>query len=162
MEGQGVGTVTRDLDLSAERVWPPARVALLDGWRCRLDCGVTRRANSVLAMDWTGADLERSLTAVEALYLELGLAPCFQITAGSRPQDLDRILEVRGYGIGGLSLVQPWLSVLKQMLHTDVVFWSPFENVQLDHPNVIPDDISGQATRFAAAMGAVIGGLEDL
>lgn len=65
------------------------------------------------------------------------------------------------YVSGGLSLLPNWSSLVEQMLHAEVVFWSPFENVQLDHPNIVPDHLAAQTTRFAAAMGAAIGGLEE-
>ena len=96
----------RALDLSAERVWPPARIQLQEGWRCRLDRGVTRRANSVLAVDWKGRDLDSALVGVEDLYRDAGLTPCFQVTAQAQPEDLDDILAARGYAKGGASLVQ--------------------------------------------------------
>jgi Tfp pilus assembly PilM family ATPase len=63
------------------------------------------------------------------------------------------------YVSGGLSLLPHWSSAVEQMLHAEVVQWSPFENIQYD-PDVIPDEMVVQAPRFAAAVGAVIGGFE--
>lgn len=68
----------------------------------------------------------------------------------------------RMYVSGGLSLMRHWSTVLGQMLHAEVLSWSPFEQVQMDHPHLIPENLAGQETRFAAAMGAAIGGLEEL
>lgn len=65
------------------------------------------------------------------------------------------------YVSGGLSLLPHWSSLVEQMLHAEVLFWSPFENMQYDHPNIIPEHLAPQATRFAAAVGAAIGGLEE-
>lgn len=65
------------------------------------------------------------------------------------------------YVSGGLSLMPNWSSMVEQMLHVTVLPWSPFENVQCDHSNIIPEHLASQATRFAAAMGAAIGGLEE-
>lgn len=95
----------RRLDLGAEEIWPPERLDLLDGWRCRLDRGVTRRANSVLPLYWRGRVLGDSVDAAIARYLEAGLAPCFQITDGADPPDLDGLLERRGFRREGASLV---------------------------------------------------------
>ena len=66
-----------EIDLSAERIWPPARLEQLSGWRCRLDRGISRRANSVLATAWSGGDLEQDCQQVDALYqkaISLGAA----------------------------------------------------------------------------------------
>jgi GNAT superfamily N-acetyltransferase len=106
MTWQGPASGCRDLDLSAERAWPPARVEILDGWRCRLDRGVTRRANSVLAADWTGKDLPQGFSKAENIYEKAGLTPCFQITPAAQPLELDEALAARGYGANGHSLVQ--------------------------------------------------------
>lgn len=66
----------------------------------------------------------------------------------------------RVYVSGGLSLLPHWSEVMEQMLHADVLPWNPFENIQYDHPDVIPEHLAAQTTRFAAAAGAAIGGFE--
>ncbi|MEM7172358.1 MAG: GNAT family N-acetyltransferase [Pseudomonadota bacterium] len=93
------------LDLAAEGVWPPARLVRLGGWRCRLDRGVTRRANSVLALEAPASELGSAIDQVEKLYRELGLRPCFQITPACRPGDLPAVLVARGYRTEGSSWV---------------------------------------------------------
>lgn len=65
------------------------------------------------------------------------------------------------YVSGGLSLLPHWPLIVGQMLHAEVVTWSPFENIQYDNPNIVPEHLSAQVTRFAAAVGAVIGGFEE-
>jgi Tfp pilus assembly PilM family ATPase len=65
------------------------------------------------------------------------------------------------YISGGMSLLPHWSLVLEQTLNAQVEAWSPFENIQLDDPNIIPEELSVQATRFAAAVGAAIGGFEE-
>ena len=91
-----------EIDLSAECIWPPARLEQVSGWRCRLDRGVSRRANSVLALAWSGRDLEQACGQVAALYRQAGLRPCFQITPAMVPEGLDaelgREVAVRGIG----------------------------------------------------------------
>jgi Tfp pilus assembly PilM family ATPase len=62
---------------------------------------------------------------------------------------------------GGLSLLPHWSLVLEQTLRAEVITWSPFENIQLDDPNIVPEELSAQATRFAAAVGAAIGGFQE-
>ncbi len=66
----------------------------------------------------------------------------------------------RTYVSGGLSLIPNWTKELGNVLHMDVVNWSPLENIQFE-PDSIPAEIEEQSTRFAAAIGAAIGGLED-
>ncbi len=64
------------------------------------------------------------------------------------------------YVSGGLSLLASWVDEIGQMLNTDIVRWSPLENIQYE-PDILTDDIEEQATRFSAAFGAAIGGFED-
>jgi hypothetical protein len=52
-----------------------------------------------------------------------------------------------------------WPAVVEQVLHTQVIHWSPFENIK-DESDLLTADLAGQATRFAAAIGAAIGGFE--
>lgn len=64
------------------------------------------------------------------------------------------------YISGGAGLFSHWNQVLGQELHTEVVAWSPFEKIACDS-GVLPASLSGQATRFSAAVGAALGGLLD-
>ena len=86
-----------ELDLSAERIWPPERLEMESGWRCRIDRGASRRANSALAVDWSGDEAGTAADRVAALYRAAGLRPCFQITPASAPPDLDSRLAGWGY-----------------------------------------------------------------
>ena len=95
-----------ELDLSAERIWPPERLEMESGWRCRLDRGVSRRANSVLTADWSAGEPGPACDRVAALYRDAGLRPCFQITAAVTPADLDERLAAMGYGKEGETLVR--------------------------------------------------------
>jgi Tfp pilus assembly PilM family ATPase len=64
------------------------------------------------------------------------------------------------YVSGGLSLLPSWTSEVAQRMNMTVLPWSPLEKIQYDRAIVSPD-IESQATRFAAAIGAALGGLED-
>ncbi len=66
----------------------------------------------------------------------------------------------KAYVSGGLSLLPSWSGEVAQRMNMDVLPWSPLENIQYDAATVSPD-IEQQATRFAAAIGAALGGLED-
>ena len=76
--------------------WTPARVVDVDGWRVGLSSGLTRRANSVLALGAPAA-VDEALARVEALYAADGLPAIFRVGEESRPAGLDRLLERRGY-----------------------------------------------------------------
>lgn len=65
------------------------------------------------------------------------------------------------YISGGLSLLPCWSTIIKQKLNVDAMTWSPFEKLQLDHPNIVPEHLAAQSACFAAAMGAAIGGFEE-
>lgn len=65
----------------------------------------------------------------------------------------------RIYLSGGLSLLPSWGVEVGKMLGAQVAFWSPLENIEYD-PESIPADMIQQATRFSAAIGAAIGGIE--
>jgi Tfp pilus assembly PilM family ATPase len=64
------------------------------------------------------------------------------------------------YVSGGVSLLPHWPDVVNQILHTDVVHWNPFDNIQCD-PELLPRELAEQSTRFSAAIGAAIGGFEQ-
>lgn len=76
--------------------WTPARVVEVDGWRVGLSGGLTRRANSVLALAGP-VDLDGALLQVEELYEAEGVPPTFRVGAETRPVGLDGLLAARGY-----------------------------------------------------------------
>ncbi|MDZ8119388.1 pilus assembly protein PilM [Pontiella agarivorans] len=65
----------------------------------------------------------------------------------------------RVYLSGGLSLLGSWGAEVGRLLHAKVEVWNPLENIQFD-PNLIDSTVVQQSTRFAAAIGAAIGGIE--
>lgn len=65
------------------------------------------------------------------------------------------------YVSGGVSLLSQWTEMVEQSLNMEVVRWDPFENIQCD-PELLPSEIALQAPRFAAVVGAAIGGLGGL
>ena len=66
----------------------------------------------------------------------------------------------RIYVSGGLSLLPSWSAEVGKMLHLEVETWSPLERIDYD-PELIPEGMEKQATRFSAAIGAAIGGFEE-
>jgi ribosomal protein S18 acetylase RimI-like enzyme len=82
----------------AMRAWPARTVHLLHGWHLAFGDGLTRRINSVQAVDWDEhARLDDAVHQVEGFYLDRGLPSRFRVTAVSRPEGLDQCLAGRGY-----------------------------------------------------------------
>lgn len=92
--------------------------ALIGGWRPlqRLDVagfavlrsrGITKRANSAVALDVPDDDaaISAAINRVEELYAVAGETPCFRVMSTHGPQGLDALLEARGYTIGGRSVI---------------------------------------------------------
>lgn len=87
--------------------WPAETVEHHFGWKLRFNGGVTRRANSVLPLEATGAlSLDIRILSSEHFYRKHNLAACFMISPAARPDGLDAALEARGYRVEGGSLVQ--------------------------------------------------------
>jgi Tfp pilus assembly PilM family ATPase len=63
------------------------------------------------------------------------------------------------YVSGGMSLMSGWAAELGQVLGMQVETWSPLENIDCSGGSV-PEEMLNQATRFSAAIGAAIGGME--
>ncbi|MBW8484914.1 GNAT family N-acetyltransferase [Actinomadura sp. PM05-2] len=99
MEQRGRGPGGRLDDRLGELVaaaWPALHSQDMAGWTLRSAHGVTKRANSVLALG-EPADPDAAIAAVERHYAALGLPPVFTVTGRSRPADLDARLAARGY-----------------------------------------------------------------
>jgi ribosomal protein S18 acetylase RimI-like enzyme len=93
------GTVRTIEDL-AVRAWPARLVQSLHGWRLAFGDGLTRRINSVQAVEWDDrAALAEAVEQVERFYALRTLPARFRITAVSRPGDLDACLAARGYEV---------------------------------------------------------------
>lgn len=96
----------RDLERRAADCWPPFSQGILEGWLLRFSEGVSRRANSVLALEEAGSSaLDLRIDAAEKFYRQRGLPCRFQISGAVVPRGLDAALERRGYAIEARTLV---------------------------------------------------------
>lgn len=84
-----------DFDLLVHEAWPAYEQQTYDGWILRYAGGVTKRANSVLALG-RPADLGGAIEAAEAFYAEKGQRSVFSVGMGAMP-GLDDELSARGY-----------------------------------------------------------------
>jgi Tfp pilus assembly PilM family ATPase len=64
----------------------------------------------------------------------------------------------KAYVSGGCALIPHLSTVLGQELQSEVVLWNPLEKIRYER-GAIPKTLAGQGSRFAAAIGAAIGGL---
>lgn len=62
------------------------------------------------------------------------------------------------YLSGGMSLMSGWAEEIGRTLGMKVQTWNPLENIEYDAATV-PEEMIRQATRFTAAIGAAIGGM---
>ncbi|WP_261300994.1 GNAT family N-acetyltransferase [Paenibacillus andongensis] len=85
------------IDKVASNTWPAETCTSLDNWLLRASRGVTKRANSVLAIGEYPDD-PNWLAKIEQFYQKLGLPAIFQISDAS-PEGLDEFLETKGYVI---------------------------------------------------------------
>lgn len=85
------------MEQAAARAWPAGGITDVAGWQVRLSGGGSRRANSVLPLQYTGSDLATDITAVEAHYRVQNTRSYFLVTSIAEPPQLDAELERRGY-----------------------------------------------------------------
>ncbi len=89
-------TILRYQEL-ATNAWPARTYMFLNGWVLRLSEGVTKRANSVLPLRYTGEDVAKDIRTVEELYRENGLPAIFQLPDYFEPRSLQKTLRSLGY-----------------------------------------------------------------
>lgn len=79
--------------------WPALQTLTHDGWLLRFADGYTKRSNSIHALyTEPSIDIYAQIEHCERLYMKAGLDVVFKITPFN-PQELDPILESRGYTI---------------------------------------------------------------
>lgn len=96
MDIDRAGRPTPILDELIANAWPAQIDVEHEGWRFRWNSGVSRRANSVLAIG--SNELVPELVAeAEAFYRRRGCPPRFQVSTASAPDRLAEYLASRGY-----------------------------------------------------------------
>ncbi len=81
----------------AMNAWPALENALYDGWVLRFADGYTRRANSVNPIYPSTMDVSAKLARCEEIYSQRGLRAIFKMTEAVFPDNLDHLLEDKGY-----------------------------------------------------------------
>ncbi|MFA7256189.1 MAG: pilus assembly protein PilM [Kiritimatiellales bacterium] len=65
------------------------------------------------------------------------------------------------YISGGLAESTYWQTAIKEVLGSIPQVWNPFEKIEIP-PDIFPENLKGQESRFAAAVGAALAGMEAL
>lgn len=85
------------IDTIASNTWPAETTTYIDNWQLRATRGITKRANSVLAIgEYPHA--ANWLPLIEQFYADKGLPAIFHISEAS-PSGLDALLHAQGYAI---------------------------------------------------------------
>jgi len=106
--------------------WQPLQTLLYDGWVLRFADGYTKRANSVNPILYSTMDVHEKIAACEQIYSDRQLRTVFKITPFANPQELDQILERKGYSRVDSTSVQ--LLALDSLAEVS----SPSASVRLD------------------------------
>ncbi len=98
-------TIQRLEELSMN-AWPALQTLFYDGWILRFANGYTRRANSIQPLYFSTQNIDEKIRTCEEFYRNRNLRAAFKMTASVYPQDLDEILDQKGYEVEGLTSVQ--------------------------------------------------------
>ncbi len=104
----------RTLEELSINAWPSLETLLYGGWVLRFANGYTRRANSINPLYPSASSgrrpstrgVEEKLAACEAMYRSKNLRVIFKMTRAVFPEDLDGILERKGYEAEATTSVQ--------------------------------------------------------
>lgn len=97
MVGRVEYSVIRALEEKSLRAWPALVTVDYSGWILRRSAGYTRRANSVYPLYASDGDMGARIRYCEVFYGAHGQETCFKMTAAVQPENLDAMLESRGY-----------------------------------------------------------------
>ncbi|MFX0124474.1 MAG: GNAT family N-acetyltransferase [Candidatus Hodarchaeota archaeon] len=86
-------------------IWPPKYYFFLNGWILAFTGGITGRSNSVLAVNYTGNNLEKDIEFVESAYTKYNLPVRFKLSDVSDPPELERKLLKRDYIYSEYSII---------------------------------------------------------
>ncbi|CAM4379034.1 GNAT family N-acetyltransferase [Paenibacillus alkaliterrae] len=86
--------------------WQPLSTLLYDGWVMRFSDGYTKRANSINPIHISTYDLNLKIQECEKIYSSNNLRTTYKITPFVHPENLDEVLEERGYSLIDFTSVQ--------------------------------------------------------
>lgn len=109
--------------------WQPLSTLLYDGWVLRFANGYTMYANSISPIYYSTYDLNQKIEECEKIYANNDLSPTFKITPFVKPENLDDVLEEKGYSLVDYSGT-PYISV--QTMDLDSIKEPTQHSVKLD------------------------------
>lgn len=110
----------RNVEELSLNAWPALQTMVYDGWLIRLANGYTKRANSVNPIYHSNDDLENKIQYCENIFKTQNLTPVYKMAPEVNPENLDAVLEFKGYAAIDYTSVQILeLSVARQpSIHT--------------------------------------------
>ncbi|WP_408011335.1 GNAT family N-acetyltransferase [Pseudalkalibacillus sp. A8] len=109
--------------------WQSLSTLLYDGWVLRFSNGYTIYANSISSIYYSTYDLNQKIEECEKIYANNDLCPTFKITPFIKPENLDDILEEKGYTLVDFRGT-PYISV--QTMELDGIIEPTLHSVKLD------------------------------
>lgn len=120
-----------ELSLNA---WPALQTMLCEGWLLRFANGYTKRANSINPLYYSGEFTEKTIEECERIYTAKKLPPVFKMTPFAAPDDLDFLLEQKGYtAVGHTSVQRLELSSIERPSVQSVQMTEHLDDEWLDH-----------------------------
>lgn len=96
----------RFLEELSINAFPSLQTVLYDGWILRFADGYGNRPNSVNPIYTSTENVHDKIKVCESIYKSKGLKPVYKITPFCIPDNLDQLLETRGYNIVHCTSVQ--------------------------------------------------------
>lgn len=87
----------RQIEEISMNCWPAIQTLHYDGWIIRFADGLTKRSNSVNPLYKSQIDLNEKINYCEQLFKNMNISPCFKISDIVQPNDIDDILDSKGY-----------------------------------------------------------------
>ena len=103
MNNQAVIRKIEELSMNA---LPSLQTQLFDGWILRFSNNYAKRANSINPLYFSSEDVEKKIEKCVQIYRNNNLKVVYKLTDHIFPNELDNILEKKGYDFDGLTSVQ--------------------------------------------------------
>jgi GNAT superfamily N-acetyltransferase len=96
----------RTLEETSLNALPALKTVYYDGWVIRFANGYLRRANSVNPIYHSQVEINEKIRRCERLYRSAGQEIIFKLTDAVFPEDLDTVLDLKGYKLDAPTSVQ--------------------------------------------------------
>lgn len=87
----------RKIEEISMNCWPALQTLHYDGWVIRFADGLTKRSNSVNPLYNSQIDVNEKINYCEHLFKKLNISPSFKITEVAQPDNIDDILNSKGF-----------------------------------------------------------------